>query len=150
MYPTEDVSRALGATDFLHRSWSWLQSPIAQLAGRIRDRPLVPSPYVALRGAADNRGSGGTSRTDTRLLLCSRTTTETTAAARRVTRQGSDTSLELTLIVGSSRHTPGCDYKRLVLGSRTTFAITPASLLCVCDFTSPPTAGVASLTMSFD
>ena len=44
MYPTEDITRALGAMDFLHRGWSWLQCRIAQLADRIGDRPLAPSP----------------------------------------------------------------------------------------------------------
>jgi hypothetical protein len=42
MYPTEGVSRSLGPMDFAHRGWSWFESPIAQLAGRIGDRPLVP------------------------------------------------------------------------------------------------------------
>jgi hypothetical protein len=44
-------------------------------------------------------------------------------------RHWSDTFLELTLIVGGSPSYPGCDCKRLVLRSRTTFAIAPASLL---------------------
>jgi hypothetical protein len=103
MYPTEDVNRALGAMDFLRRGWSWLQSPIAQLAGRIGDRPLVPSPYVALRGAADNRGSGGTSRTDARVAFAfSHDHGNCSSSAPSHSRQRSDTFVELTLIVDSS------------------------------------------------
>jgi hypothetical protein len=70
-------------------------------AARRSDRrsPVGP-PYVALRGAADNRGSGGTSRIDTR-LLSSFSATETTRAARRALPPKERYLLELTLIVGN-------------------------------------------------
>jgi len=65
-------------------------------------------------------------------------------------RQGSDTFPELTLIVGSSPAYTGMRLQTVSPRFSDYVAIAPASLLCVCDFTSPPTAGVAFLTMSHD